>query len=122
MFPAGSAWASLVARYRTWLGLAAFVAPTIEAVRLQKVEGEDLVVGKSVDLLVLACKSNALRCRLLGSTPRWLTALSVKEKDARLKRAAEDRHLALGGDPRQLRRRGFFGRWKRANECHLGVR
>src|SRR5690606_479087 len=67
VFPAASAGASLVARYRTWLGLAPFVASESEGARPHKVEGDDIVVGKPVDLVVLSCRSNALRCRLLGS-------------------------------------------------------
>jgi len=68
VFPAASTGASLVARYRTWLGLAPFLGRGVEVARPHKVEGDDIVVGRPVDLVVLACKSNALRCRLLGST------------------------------------------------------
>lgn len=67
VFPAGSAGASLVARYRKWLGLTPFRALGVEVARPHKVGGDDIVVGNPVDLVVLACKSNALRCRLLGS-------------------------------------------------------
>ena len=38
VFPAASAGASLVARYRTWLGLASVVAPGAEVARPHKVE------------------------------------------------------------------------------------
>jgi len=65
MFPHGSPAASLVARYRTWLGLAPFAEP--EAARPPKVDHDDIVVGSPIDLVVLACKTNALRCRLLHS-------------------------------------------------------
>src|SRR5690606_13471659 len=58
MFPHGSPAASLVARYRTWLGLAPFAEP--EAARPPKVDHDDIVVGSPIDLVVLACKTNAL--------------------------------------------------------------
>src|SRR5690606_6788742 len=41
VFPAPSAGAALVARYRNWLGLAPFVASEVEGARPHKVEGED---------------------------------------------------------------------------------
>ncbi|MBI4952967.1 MAG: cytoplasmic protein [Myxococcales bacterium] len=80
VFPAASAGASLVARYRTWLGLAQFPVPGGEAARPHKVEGDDIVVGKPVDLVVLACKSNALRCRLLGSTREVTLRTAVRDE------------------------------------------
>lgn len=33
-----------------------------------KVTSDDIVIGKPVEFIVLACKSVALRCRLLGTT------------------------------------------------------
>jgi hypothetical protein len=80
VFPAASAGASLVARYRTWLGLAPFVAPGVEVARPHKVEGDDIVVGRPVDLVVLACKSNALRCRLLGSAREVTLRTAVRDE------------------------------------------
>ncbi len=80
-FPLGSAGAALVARYRAWLGLAPLVAGP-EAARPHKVEGDDIVVGKPVDLLVLACKSNALRCRLLGSAREVTLRTAVRDEIA----------------------------------------
>lgn len=82
VFPAASAGASLVARYRTWLGLAPFVASESEGARPHKVEGDDIVVGTPVDLLVLACKSNALRCRLLGSAREVTLRTAVRDEIA----------------------------------------
>jgi hypothetical protein len=69
-FAAGSPGAQLVSRYRAWLGLPAASAQTAIAPRPHKVASEDIVVGRSVELIVLACKSNALRCRLLGTRAR----------------------------------------------------
>lgn len=80
VFPVASAGAALVARYRTWLGLVPVVAPRVDAARPHKVEGEDIVVGRSVDLVVLACKSNALRCRLLGSVREVTLRTAVRDE------------------------------------------
>jgi hypothetical protein len=80
VFPAGSAGASVVARYRTWLGLAPFAARGPDTARPHKVEGDDIVVGKPVDLVVLACKSNALRCRLLGSAREVTLRTAVRDE------------------------------------------
>jgi hypothetical protein len=80
VFPTGSAGASLVARYRTWLGLAPIVAQGPEAARPHKVEVDDIVVGRPVDLVVLACKSNALRCRLLGSAREVTLRTAVRDE------------------------------------------
>jgi hypothetical protein len=110
MFPAASTGASLVARYRTWLGLAQFDAPTIEVSRPHKVEGDDIVLGKPVDLLVLACKSNALRCRLLGSTREITLRTAVRDEIAGSiitvtpkKQWTHARHPYLSGDVTAVR-------------------
>jgi hypothetical protein len=79
VFPTGSAGASLVARYRAWLGLAPLVAGP-EVSRPHKVADDDIVLGKPVDLLVLACKSNALRCRLLGSAREVTLRTAVRDE------------------------------------------
>ncbi|HSR99699.1 MAG TPA: hypothetical protein VLM79_21750 [Kofleriaceae bacterium] len=70
VFPHASAAAKLVARYRAWLGFdtADELAWSVGHPRPHKVASDDITVGKPVELVVLACKSNALRCRLLGST------------------------------------------------------
>ena len=80
VFPAASAGASLVGRYRMWLGLAPFVSPGAEVARPHKVEGDDIVVGLPIDLVVLACKSNALRCRLLGSVREVTLRTAVRDE------------------------------------------
>lgn len=81
VFPTGSAGAALVARYREWLGLAPLVAGS-DVARPHKVGGDDIVVGESVDLVVLACKSNALRCRLLGSAREVTLRTAVRDEIA----------------------------------------
>lgn len=73
-FSSGTA-ASAVALYREWLGLetAAEMPPsTASSRRRHKAEQDEIEIGKPVELVVLACKSNALRCRLPG-TERELT-------------------------------------------------
>ncbi len=81
VFPAASAGASLVARYRSWLGFGPLgAAPGPEVARPHKVESEDIVVGRPVDLVVLACKSNALRCRLLGSSREVTLRTAVRDE------------------------------------------
>lgn len=80
VFPAASAGASLVARYRAWLGLAPVVEHGTEVARPHKVEGDDILVGEPVDLVVLACKSNALRCRLLGSSREVTLRKAVRDE------------------------------------------
>jgi hypothetical protein len=80
VFPTASAGAFFVARYRTWLGLVPLAAPGPEGARAHKVEGDDIVVGRSIDLVVLACKSNALRCRLLKSTREVTLRTAVRNE------------------------------------------
>ena len=66
----GTAGAGFLARYRTWLGFHVAVENdhSLEPARPHKVGSDDITIGEPVELLVLACKSNALRCRLLGTT------------------------------------------------------
>ncbi|HKU41440.1 MAG TPA: hypothetical protein VJR89_24955, partial [Polyangiales bacterium] len=80
VFPPGSAGASFIARYREWLGLPPFAEVAPEAARPHKVEGDDIVVGRPIDLVVLACKSNALRCRLLGSAREVTLRTAVRDE------------------------------------------
>lgn len=67
--------AAAVALYREWLGLeTAADTPALAASprRRHKAEQDEIELGQPLDLVVLACKSNALRCRLPG-TERELT-------------------------------------------------
>lgn len=110
VFPAASSGASFVARYRTWLGLQPIVASEAESARPHKVEADDIVVGKPVDLLVLACKLNALRCRLLGSAREVTLRTAVGDEIAGSiitvtpkKQWTHARHPYLSGDVSALR-------------------
>lgn len=69
VFPPNSPGASLAARYREWLGLPLMSNDIgLDSARPHKVASDDIVIGKPVELVVLACKSNATRCRLLRTT------------------------------------------------------
>jgi hypothetical protein len=80
LFPTNSAGASIVARYRAWLGLAPFAASEFATTRAPKVETDDIALDRPVDLIVLACKSNALRCRLLGSTREVTLRTAIRDE------------------------------------------
>jgi len=76
VFAPSSPGAALTARYREWLGLPAMSSSSNtggpESARPHKVASDDIVIDEPVELIVLACKSNAFRCRLLG-TAREIT-------------------------------------------------
>lgn len=80
MFAAGTTAAQLVSEYRAWLGLPTTSAQAVATPRPHKVASQDIVVGKPVDLVVLACKSNALRCRLLGSSREVTLRTAVRDE------------------------------------------
>lgn len=70
VFSPGSDGARLSAAYRTWLGLAPRDPGTrapAHPPRPHKAEAADLDLSRPLDLVVLAAKSNALRCRVLGT-------------------------------------------------------
>lgn len=68
VFAAGSTADALVARYRTWLGLAPTTGSAAPRSRPHKVVEGDVEIGTPTDLVVLACRSNALHCRLLAGS------------------------------------------------------
>lgn len=110
VFPTGSAGAAFVARYRTWLGLPPTMASGPEAARPHKVEVDDIVVGRPLELVVLACKSNALRCRLLGSAREVTLRTAVRDEIAGSiitvtpkKQWTHARHPYLSGDVSSVR-------------------
>lgn len=70
VFARGSDGARLSAAYRTWLGLASHDRSQGSPARPQrrhKVELADVDLSRPLDLVVLALKSNAIRCRMLGT-------------------------------------------------------
>ena len=69
-FPEGSPGARYVAAYRRWLGLDPYppaVQPSLRRKRRHKVTDEDLDLSDSIELIVLATKETAARCRLPGN-------------------------------------------------------
>ncbi len=80
VFPPASAGAAVVARYRAWLGLPPAVGAALDDARPHKVDGGDIVVGRPLELVVLACKSSALRCRLPGSTREVTLRTAVRDE------------------------------------------
>jgi hypothetical protein len=83
-FPPGSPGARFVSLYRAWLGLGEIEQP-------ERVEGAmpappptvtrtELVVGEAVDLVVLACRQNALRCRVLGTSHEVTLRTAVRDE------------------------------------------
>lgn len=83
-FTPGSAGARFVSLYRAWLGfgeLSSAPEPygATPAAR-HKVTNDDIAVGSPVELIVLACKSNALRCRLLGTAREVTLRTAVRDE------------------------------------------
>lgn len=82
-FVEGSAGARLAAAYHRWLGLdpaTQSVAVPAHRPRRHKATADDIELDTPVELVVLAPKSNAARCRLLG-TERELTLRSSRVWD-----------------------------------------
>jgi len=83
VFLPGSDGARFVSLYRAWLGLGELPAPILQGaapVRRHKASGDDLTIGEPVDLVVLACKSNALRCRVLGTARELTLRTAVRDE------------------------------------------
>jgi len=79
VFAPGSAGASVSARYREWLGLSPGDT-AVQTARPHKVASDDIAIGKPVELIVLACKSNAIRCRLLGTSREVTLRTAVRDE------------------------------------------
>ena len=78
-FPSGSQGAKHIAAYRKWLGLAPASTPDLQAKRRpkrHKAAGDDLDLSIPIELVVLAPKERAVRCRILG-TEREVTLRSA---------------------------------------------
>ena len=65
VFPEGSKGSNYIAAYRRWLGIDPY--PNLSSRKKPKAKGEDLVMGRKVDLVALAVKGNAISCRILRS-------------------------------------------------------
>ncbi|MBI5546053.1 MAG: cytoplasmic protein [Deltaproteobacteria bacterium] len=83
-FLPGSDGARFVSLYRAWLGLGELPPePRVHRAapaRRHKVTGDDIASGEPVELVVLACKSNALRCRLLGTASELTLRTAVRDE------------------------------------------
>jgi hypothetical protein len=80
VFAAGSSADALVARYRSWLGLVPPTGSAASRSRPHKVVAGDVVIGTPTDLVVLACRSNALHCRLLEGTRAITVRTAVRDE------------------------------------------
>jgi len=83
-FPPGSDGARFVALYREWLGFDERPSDpelhsAMPAAR-HKIASDDLTVGSPVELIVLACTSNALRCRLRGTAREVTLRIAVRDE------------------------------------------
>lgn len=83
-FLSGTPGAAFLSRYRAWLGLddPALAEPVVSAastVRAKVTRGE-IVIGAPIELVVLACKQNALRCRVLGTNHEVTLRAAVHEQ------------------------------------------
>lgn len=132
-FPPESPGAQVVSSYRAWMGLEEMPAWTAHAVaapsKRRKALGGNITLGEPVELIVLASKSQSLRCRILGTaleltlrtTDGWqspgeiITVLPTKHwtqaKQAHLTGAVQSTRSdvqALGLTPLPLRE---YGEW-----------
>jgi len=83
VFPPASDGARLSAAYRTWLDLAPHDSSPGSPTRPQKRHKADLAdveLSRPLDLVVLALKSNAIRCRVLG-TEREITLRTAVRRE-----------------------------------------
>lgn len=79
VFATGSPADALVTQYRTWLGLTLHGSAT-RANRPHKVGDGEIAIGAPTDLVVLACRSNALHCRLLESSRAITLRTAVRDE------------------------------------------
>lgn len=78
-FLPGTAHARFVSLYRSWLGLPEPASlPTDNWGRSDA--QDEVTVGRTSEFVVLACKSNALRCRLLGSAQVFTLRTAVRDE------------------------------------------
>ncbi len=80
VFAAGSPADVLVTRYRTCLGVAPPRGSAARGTRPHKVVEGDIELGAPTELVVLACRSNALHCRLLGGSRAITLRTAVRDE------------------------------------------
>ena len=84
VFAEGSQGARFVSLYRAWLGLGELAhherAVGAAAAGRAKATSGDLVIGVPIELVVLACKQNALRCRVLGTAREVTLRTAVQDE------------------------------------------
>jgi|CXWL01.1.fsa_nt_gi hypothetical protein len=82
-FPPGSDGARFVSLYRAWLGLGELPSDprhgAVPAAR-HNVTSDDIAVASPVELIVLACRTNALRCRPLGTAREITLRTAVRDE------------------------------------------
>jgi hypothetical protein len=83
-FPPGSDGARFVSLYRAWIGFGELPSdPELHSATpasRHKVTSDDIAVGTPVELIVLACRSNAIRCRLLGTAREVTLRTAVRDE------------------------------------------
>jgi hypothetical protein len=82
-FLPGSEGARAVTMYRGWLGLAEPSAAATGAARSgkrHKATGDQLDLSQPLDLIVLACKQNTLRCRIPGTARELTLRTAVRDE------------------------------------------
>lgn len=113
-FPEGSAGARFVSLYRAWLGFGELSRDpepnSATPAARHKVTNDDIAVGSPVELIVLACKSNTLRCRLLGTAREVTLRTAVRDEVPGgiitvlpTKQWTHARHAYLAGDVLSIR-------------------
>jgi hypothetical protein len=78
-FASGSPADALVLQYRTWLGFTLHESVT-RGPRPHKVGDGEILIGAPTDLVVLACRSNALHCRLLEGSRTITLRTAVRDE------------------------------------------
>ena len=103
VLPPGHPGAAVLARYRAWLGLDV-------AAPVDRADIGAITVGQPVELVVLACKTNALRCRPLGGGREVTLRTAVRDQIPGViitvtprKQWTHARHPYLSGDVEVVR-------------------
>ena len=99
LFDEGSAAEKASTAYRAWLGLPPH-APAEQPARRHKADPADLDLSRDIELVVLASKSNALRCRVLGTQREVTLRTAVRnEIPGEIISVAAAKQWSHGGHP-----------------------